>query len=102
MNPEERTNLNLIRFSNRSGSHVGCFRASKNETDAHVYKKFETWLNLTRRGHSVITEAILTSNEGRIDVFDITEGVAYEILSSEKEKDCDLKSYPVPIIKIKC
>ena len=51
-----------------------------------------------------ITEAIFNNNS-RADLVDLSSGVIYEILFSEKDEDCDkkVKNYPKKfrIIKIK-
>ena len=53
---------------------------------------------------SKITEAIFNNNS-RADVVDLSSGVIYEILFSEKEEDCDkkVKKYPeeFKLVKVK-
>jgi hypothetical protein len=92
----ERALLSECRLSNRSGSHCGCFRASPGgESDEHIRRKFEVWLELRKRKDAVLTEAIF-ENGARADVVDLTKGIIYEVTHSEKEQDCreKVKTYP--------
>ncbi len=52
--------------------------------------------------HCFITEAIFVNNS-RADVVDLTDGVIYEILCSEKEEDCDekIRKYPEEFMVVK-
>jgi hypothetical protein len=91
-----REALNLLRSSNRIGSHDGCFRASPGgESDAHIRRKFEVWLALRSRGRSVMTEAIFT-NGARADVVDLDQRIVWEVLHSETQEECaaKIKAYP--------
>ncbi|MBU2633626.1 MAG: hypothetical protein KJ674_00105, partial [Nanoarchaeota archaeon] len=90
-----RNNLNLIRFSNRSGNHINCFRFSLSEGKEHIYKKLEVCIDLMKENHKFITEAIFVDG-GRADVFDITEGVVYEVVNSESDREFieKVKRYP--------
>jgi len=101
MKPVERDNLNKVQISNRVGSHLNCFKFGINETKEHIDKKLEVFIELRKQGHNLITEAKFL-NGCRADVFDISDGRAFEVLNSEKDKDCDQKDYPVKIIKIRC
>ena len=100
-----RKNLGLVRMSNRIGSQTNVLRWSAGETREHVLKKLEICMDLKEWGHEFITEAIF-HNGARADVFDLTEGVVYEILCSETEKECEekIKSYPdeLKIVKVMC
>ena len=100
-----RNNLNLIQFSNRCGNHLNCIRISTSESRRHIRKKVEVCLNLLQQKHKFVTEAIFITG-GRADVFDITEGVVYEILCSETEMRFTkkLQKYPesVEIVKVRC
>jgi hypothetical protein len=92
----ERAILSECRLSNRSGSHTSCFRAAPGgESDEHIRRKFEVWLELRKRGSTVMTEAIF-ENGGRADVVDLSRGIIYEVTHSEKENDCKekVKTYP--------
>jgi len=97
-------NLSLIRFSNRSGSHVNNLRFSLSENKEHILKKLEVCLELMNKNHKFITEAIF-DNGCRCDVFDITSGTVYEILNSETDEMFEekIKKYPreLEIVKVR-
>ena len=100
-----RSSLNLVKFSNRCGSHVSCIRFSIAESWQHIAKKIEVCCVLRELRHDFLTEAIFL-NGSRCDVLDITEGVVYEILHSETEEQLaeKIKHYPdeLRIIKVRC
>ena len=95
-------NLQLVRFSNRSGSHTGCVRYFPNNTDAHEDTKWEICKFLARAGREFITEAIFDSGEiydrwgGRADIFVLDKGIVIEVLESETEEQFKekVKKYP--------
>ena len=88
--------LKEIRFSNKSGSHVGCVRISPANNKQHELRKFEVCYALAKKGHKFITEAIFESTGKRADVIDLSEAVVFEILCSETKEQCLAKteSYP--------
>jgi len=93
-----RDALTEIRFSNKSGSHVGCFRGAPGaETDKHLDMKYQVWKQLKKWGHEVITEAIF-NNGKRADVIDLTNCIVYEILWSETEEKLAEKTLAYPAI----
>lgn len=100
-----RSSLNLIKFSNRCGSHVNCIRFSLGESWQHIAKKVEICCVLRELKHDFLTEAIF-ANGSRCDVLDITEGVVYEILHSETEKQLaeKIKRYPetLRVLQVTC
>jgi len=69
---------NQIRLSNKSGSHIGCFRYFPNNTDAHENIKFEVYKRLIKSGFKVWTEAIFKSGK-RADIVAIRNGWGYII-----------------------
>jgi len=97
-------NSNLIRFSNRCGSHINCFRFSLSENREHIIKKLDICIELKQLNHEFITEAIFVNNS-RADVVDLTTGEIYEILCSESEENFEekIKNYPKDfrVIKIR-
>lgn len=97
-------NSNLIRFSNRCGSHINCFRFSLSENREHIIKKLDICIELMSKGHKFITEGIF-SNGSRCDVIDLTSGIVYEIMNTEDEKKFEekIKKYPeeVEVVKVK-
>lgn len=98
-------NLKLIRFSNRSGSHINCFRFFSGENRMHIFKKLEICMELKNKKHEFITEAIF-ENGSRCDVLDLTDGVIYEVLNSETDEEFEkkIKKYPMEleIVKVRC
>jgi len=85
-----RQYLNEIRISNRSGSHVNCFRYFPNNTDKHEDMKYAVFKYLRKIGHDVIVEAIF-ENTARADIVDLTNGMIYEIIYSETKEECKEK-----------
>jgi hypothetical protein len=81
---KRRDAMNEIRISNRSGSHVNCFRYFPNNTDAHEDRKFEVFKQLRKWKHEVIVEPIF-NNGARGDVLDLDECIIYEIVHTETE-----------------
>jgi len=72
-------------------------------TKEHEMKKCELCYDIAVAGNRFVTEARFKYNKGRADVLDITEGVAFEVVCSEKEESLVKKSikYPVPIVVIR-
>ncbi len=95
----ERHCLNLVRISNRVGSHVGCVRIGS-ESREHFIKKAEVCFDLKKRGHLFVSEGIFKDGQ-RADIIDLTEGYIYEILKSETDIMLKKKSYPLKIKAIK-
>jgi len=78
---EIRTNLNTIRYNNRSGSHDGCVRISVSNTLEHEFAKLKLVYLLKKQKKQVMTEVIFNTG-GRADVVDLS-GVIYEVLHTE-------------------
>lgn len=103
---EERKIFNLIRSSNRAGSHLNYFRAYMSENESHIDKKFNLWKKLRKLDYNCYTEAIL-KNGNRLDILAVKEGIgiAFEILESETKEECmeKLKDLPegIEIVLIK-
>lgn len=97
-------NSNLIRFSNRCGSHINCFRFSLSENREHIIKKLDICIEVLSKGHKFITEGIF-NNGSRCDVIDLNDGVVYEIMNTEDEKKFEekIKKYPeiLEVVKVK-
>ncbi len=98
---EYRANLNLIQANDRCGSRVNCLRFNSHSHILHEEAKFKVCWILLKEGYDFIVEAVFNDGSGRVDVFDVSRALAIEILHSEKESECDLKDYPVKIIKVK-
>ncbi len=90
---ETRRFLNEVRSSNRSGSHVNCFRYFPNNSDEHEDTKFKVFKLLRKLNHNVLVEPIF-NNGSRCDILDISLGVIYEVIHSEKETEVKNKNYP--------
>ena len=98
----------LLRSSNRLGSHSNCFRAYASETRSHITKKFLIWLELLKAGCKLYTEGIFL-NGLRCDILAIMPDgrcKVIEILESETDEECDLKTSNYPkdiddIIKVR-
>ena len=89
-------NISLVRPMNRQ---LNCLRWGSNETDNHINTKLEVCKCLKKQGFQFITESIFISGK-RADVFDLENGIAYEIYESETELSLFKKSsdYPVQVI----
>ena len=95
-----RVNLNQIQRDCRCGNHTNCIRINSHNSRQHEETKFYVCEILNKAGYDFISEAVFLDNK-RADVYCIELNTAYEVLCSETEAECDLKGYPVPIIKIK-
>jgi len=86
---------NLIRASNRCGSHEGCLRVHAHNTIEHEIGKLIIMKKLLNLGYSVWSEAIFL-NGSRADIVGIKdgEGVIVEVLHSEIDKVKKLASNP--------
>jgi hypothetical protein len=84
--------LQYIRVRNRK---TNCLRWHNNESREHIIKKLDICRWLKEINHTFITEAIFV-NGSRADVVDLSSGIIYEVLVSEKENDCTvkIKKYP--------
>jgi hypothetical protein len=95
--------LEQIRFALRNrqlfklGSPRNVVRMNTGSTWEHEFCKWNVAFALVQVGHDVITEAVF--KRGRCDVVDLTDGIIYEIVHSEKEESLVRKSkvYPLPI-----
>ena len=87
-------------------THANCFRWLESESDNHIRKKFERFLEWRRFGAVCFTELIL-SNKKRPDLvicLNNGEVLVEEIVGSETEASLIAKdkSYPFPIKIIYC
>ena len=93
--------LQHIRVSNRK---LNCLRWHNNESREHIIKKLDLCRWLKEINHCFITEAIFL-NGSRADIVDLTDGVVYEVLYSEKAEDCNEKISKYPkefsVVKVK-
>ena len=85
----------LVRQSNRCGSHRNCVRMNPGSTLEHEMTKARLVFMLIAQGHEVITEAIFTDG-GRADVLDLDTATAYEIVCSEELASLERKAERYP------
>ena len=106
MKPEIQKRINEamqeVRISNRAGSHIGCFRCNPHDSDKHIYKMFERWLEYRRNGVPIITEPIFLNGQ-RADILLPSIPIIEEILVTESDKSIEKKkeSYPFKLVAIK-
>ena len=93
--------LQHIRVSNRK---LNCLRWHNNESREHIIKKLDICRWLKEINHVFVSEAIFLNNS-RADIIDLTDGVIYEVLVSEKEDSFKekIKKYPeeFEVVKVK-
>lgn len=108
--------LNVIKEQSRRDTwcttHKNCFRCTvspdlkKGESDAHIKKKFERYLEWRRFGAIVFTELILLGGNRPDLVICLNNGEIFieEIVESEKGASLLLKEnkYPFPVKIVKC
>ncbi len=92
-----RTMLNYLESARNKD--INKLKTSVANTDAHELVKYLVYRRLLSEGNEVVTEAIFSNQRGRADIFDITDGIVYEIINTEKEASIirKRKSYPVPV-----
>ena len=104
MNKEIQRKINEsmqeVRISNRSGSHLGCFRCNVHDSDKHIFKMFEIWLENRRLGVPILTEVIFNNGERADILLPVTKEVI-EIMYSETKERLNAKNYPFPIRMVK-
>lgn len=99
--------LEEIRFSNKTGSHINCFRGSPREkrggeSDEHIDMKYQVWKQLRKWKHDCIVEPIFENYPGRCDVLDLNTCIIYEVVRSETEKRLAAKDdYYPPLFEIR-
>ena len=104
MNKSDQGKINesmqSVRISNRSGSHIGCFRCNPHDSDAHIFTMFKRWLEYRKLGVAVITEPIFNNGQ-RADILLPSLPLIEEIMVSETQERLEAKNYPFPIKQIK-
>jgi len=87
----------LLKFQDRM--HKNCIRSSLTENDQHFVVKCLICRELNNMNKEFITEARFENGKGRADVLVLDDGVALEILCSEKEENIKNKknNYPVSV-----
>lgn len=98
---QEQKNARSFNYQDRG--HRNCIRINIGNSIPHEAKKFLKCFELQEQGHKFITEARLLNLEGRIDIIDLTDGIAYEVMESESKESIEWKRkvYPFPVETIK-
>lgn len=84
----EKDNLNLLDHAYKKDLNLIKFHASN--TEYHELAKAKICYWLIKNNKNFVTEARLRV-PGRPDVFNITDGVVYEVLHTEFQKNVDVK-----------
>ncbi len=106
MNKQTQARINQallhVRPSNLSGSHDKCFRCNPHDSDLHIHKMFERWLEYRKLGIEVRTEVIFLNGQ-RADILlpSLSPPLIEEIMVTETEKRLEAKDYPFPVKAIK-
>jgi hypothetical protein len=105
-----KPNKDLFKINVNSREIYRGFRSNRdrvqifaNNTYSHELAKFRLAYYFQKNRICYMTEATFTDGRGRADVVDMVNGVAYEIVETEKEisiKNKNLK-YPFPVIKLR-
>ncbi len=85
-----------VRVSNRSADVFKAFRCNPNESDAHLFKMFEVWLNHRRLKIPILTEVIFTNGK-RADILLPSQFKIIEVMKSETKERLDSKDYPFQV-----
>ncbi len=90
---------NLVKISNRMGSHRGCVRLNINNSLEHEQMKSKICYWLKKNCHPYITEAIFKDHPGVADILILDTGVALEVLHTETDEEFKKKldKYPEEI-----
>ena len=94
---QERINdaLREVRFTNKSGSHVGCIRLSASCSDTHNLAITKRCIELNRLKVPYITEAIFHSGD-RADLINLFTHEVEEFTHSETDKMFEEKKHRYP------
>ena len=86
----------LVRSSNRIGNHRNCVRISTGNSLEHEIAKLKKCYELLKEGKEFLTEAIF-ENGTRADILVLDDGIAIEIVCSEKEESLEKKAANYPV-----
>jgi len=102
MRQKEGWRLNLEEFELLSRK-VNVIHPNKAASLAHEKKKAEVALELWAKGHYFLCDGKLTRNRGYCDVVDLTDGIIYEVMHTEREESIEAKRirYPFAIEVVK-
>ena len=87
----------LVRMSNRFGSHVDCCRIIKGNSYAHELAKFKRCFREINNGKAVLTEAVFEAG-GKADLIIMDDAVIVEFMGSETLEECEKKIRKYPSI----
>lgn len=96
----ENNNLRLLSDSFRKDPNK--IKIGSNNTWEHEMAKCVICIYLKKQKRNFVTEAIFKNNKGRVDVLDVSFGVCYEIVVSEKKESIKIKKdkYPLPVVEL--
>jgi len=99
MRNAENDNLRLLDSSYKKD--LDMVKVSAANTYEHEMAKAKACIYLKKHGRRFITEAYFIGG-GRADILDLTIGICYEIVKSEKPVSIDVKKekYPLPVVII--
>ena len=79
-------------------ARLGDLRFGSNERFHHALAKFLLAWEFKQSGMVFSTEAVFDGGKGRCDVFNLSDGVAYEVLDSELEENIKVKEGKYPVL----
>ena len=96
-----KVNLNARQIYRGFRSQRDSVKIFTNNTYEHELAKFRICFYLQKNKRTYMTEATFNDG-GRADVVDLSSGVIYEVVNTEKEKSIEMKRnlYPFPIVKV--
>jgi len=93
-------NIQQVRQSNRTGSHLNCIRLNPSSRGPHNNEIIKRCLEYLELGIPFLTETIFHNGQ-RADILKPSIPEIEEILVSETDERFDKKDYPFRIIKVK-
>lgn len=92
-------------FRHQSGIHVNCIRLNITNSYSHEMKKVDICMEMLKRGQQFLVEAEFERPfKKRADLVCLDTGTVYEIQGSESNESIEekKKTYPLPIVVIRC
>ena len=85
----------LIRMSNRFGSHRNCCKIIMGNSYEHELAKFNRCFKEINDGKEILTECVFETG-GKADILVLDDGLVVECLVSEKKEECmnKIQKYP--------
>ena len=94
----DKQSISLLDTAYRHDFNMVKLHSSNKEL--HELAKTRVCYYLKKNNRKFITEAILKDKIGRIDVYDLTWDIAYEIVNTETEKKKEEKNKKYPVGKL--